>query len=106
MGRQRQWHLPRERDVARATRLAVRRLRAIVGLPLGAVDVLLAVVVLRVRVRVRVLLLLLLLLLVLADLAVRDRGDGGESMRRVHGCAVWWIASLQVVQAQHFRRAE
>jgi hypothetical protein len=44
---------------------------------------------------VMVLLLLLLLLLLLADLTVRDRRNGSESMRRVHGCkAAAWLRGI------------
>jgi len=71
--------LPCKRDVSRAARLAAGTLRAILGLSLVAVDIARAIVVLRV-----VVLLLLMLLLVLSNLAVGDRRNGRESMRRVH----------------------
>lgn len=84
--------LPCERDVSRAARLAAGALRAVVALSLVAVDIARAVVVLLV-----VVLLLLLLLLLLTDLTVRDRRNGSESMRRVHGCkaAAWYKWSVQ-----------
>jgi len=94
-------HLPCERDVSRAARLAVGPLRAIIGLSLVAVDIARAVVVLLVR----MLQLLLLLLLLLSDLTVRDRRNGSEPMRRVHVCKAaacipkWTIAGAWVPQS-------
>jgi len=51
------------------------------------------------------LVMVLLLLLLLANLTVRDRRNGSESMRRVHGCkaAAWYKWSIE---AHEFRRAE
>jgi hypothetical protein len=46
---------------------------------------------------VMVLLLLLLLLLLLTNLTVRDRRNGSEPMRRIHGCkaAAWYKWSIR-----------
>lgn len=90
----------RQRDVSRAARFTAGRaaLGGIigVGLALGTVRVVWAVVVvLRVGmlwlvvllwVELLLLLLLLLVLLMLAKLAVGMRGDLGQAMRRIHGC--------------------
>jgi hypothetical protein len=84
-------------------------LRAVVGFSLVAVDIARAIVVLLVLVLVRervllllvllllmlLLLMLLLLLLLLTNLTVRDRRNGSESMRRVHGCKA--ACAVQVV---------
>jgi DMSO/TMAO reductase YedYZ heme-binding membrane subunit len=55
-------------------------------------DIARAVVILLVMV-----LLLLLLLLLLTNLTVRDRRNGSESMRRIHGCkaAAWYKWSIR-----------
>lgn len=102
--------LPCKRNVSGATRLAAGALRAVVGFSLVAVDIARAIVVLLVLVLVRervllllvllllmllLLMLLLLLLLLLSNLTVRDRRNGSESMRRVHGCKA--ACAVQVV---------
>lgn len=101
--------LPCKRNVSGATRLAAGALRAVVGFSLVAVDIARAIVVLLVLVLVRervllllvllllmlLLLMLLLLLLLLTNLTVRDRRNGSESMRRVHGCKA--ACAVQVV---------